>query len=355
MRWGRAAGRAGAPVRVGTPVDDADRQLLAAVLEELRGLRAGPARAPVAVTVLALYQLYEAARSHEPAWRLIKCLLRPFVERLGTMAAADVTPVVWYTHRAERAKTPTRLGRPPCAATRNGELLEARAMLRWAVSGRLIASNPLDDAKPEPAVSQRETWLTVEQFERLVATVPVALRLPYQRALLLVYLFAAVGSGVRISEALLLRRDQIADDGSITLVAKRTKSKRTRTVTLTSRALAAIADVPPLLGSPYVFANADTGEPFGDDALRRWFRDVAIAAGLDASVAEGDLRLLPHDMRHTFASQADERGARLRDIQHTLGHASSSTTERYCHQDRARRARSVAALMDTPAASQRAR
>ena len=40
--------------------------------------------------------------------------------------------------------------------------------------------------------------------------------------------------------------------------------------------------------------------------------------------------LAPHDLRRTHARLAREGGAPLETIQHTLGHADSRTTERYC-------------------------
>ncbi|GIH26096.1 tyrosine recombinase XerC [Acrocarpospora phusangensis] len=39
----------------------------------------------------------------------------------------------------------------------------------------------------------------------------------------------------------------------------------------------------------------------------------------------------PHSLRHTFATVGEERGASVKQLQHALGHASSSTTDIYIH------------------------
>jgi len=41
------------------------------------------------------------------------------------------------------------------------------------------------------------------------------------------------------------------------------------------------------------------------------------------------LRVAPHDLRRTFAKLSREGGASIEQIQHSLGHSSLTTTERY--------------------------
>ena len=47
------------------------------------------------------------------------------------------------------------------------------------------------------------------------------------------------------------------------------------------------------------------------------------------SAKSGLGRLAPHDLRRTYAKLAYEGGARLEQVQMSLGHASMQTTERY--------------------------
>jgi site-specific recombinase XerD len=71
----------------------------------------------------------------------------------------------------------------------------------------------------------------------------------------------------------------------------------------------------------HLFVNRRTGKPYANIA-KVWTR-VRNAAGLPK------LRL--HDLRHQFASMLVNAGRSLYEVQAVLGHADSSTTQRYAH------------------------
>jgi site-specific recombinase XerD len=66
------------------------------------------------------------------------------------------------------------------------------------------------------------------------------------------------------------------------------------------------------------------GGPIGPRLVNLIIKQAAAAAGLSSDVS-------PHWLRHAHASHAIDRGARLNEIQATMGHGNISTTSGYLH------------------------
>ena len=90
---------------------------------------------------------------------------------------------------------------------------------------------------------------------------------------------------------------------------------------LNAAALAILADMPRLEGSPHVFPGKKDGKP--RDGLDRPWSVIRKAAGLDG------LRI--HDLRHSFASIGAGASLGLPIIGKLLGHTQAATTARYAH------------------------
>ena len=148
---------------------------------------------------------------------------------------------------------------------------------------------------------------------------------------LLEFLYAC---GARISEASNLKLLDI--DFSTRLVKLFGKGRKERIVPLHDLCVDALERYlhegrPKLLGtkrSEFFFVS-NRGNHMSADSMRRVFKDTVSAAGLD-------VRLSPHDMRHTFATDLLDGGADLRSVQEMLGHSSLSTTQIYTHLSPAR-------------------
>jgi integrase len=295
-------------------------------------------------TVGSLYMRKKAGSPRGRAWRLRRNLLRPFVVRFWRREAASLRVTDWLEHAAKRRTEPTYKGKPPCESVINLELHAAKGLLNFGVDSELLDANPLRKLKATKCRRFRETWLTAEQFETLIAHADV---LDRRRAdLFTAIAVAMLTTGLRIGEALRIRRDRITLTGTYVLNASSTKGKKARIVAFPSRALRGFDDVPPVGLSPFVFASRfNDGKPYDPSAPRHWFRRVATASGLDTVVADGDVRLRPHDLRHSAASIADARGATATAIRDMLGHASLQTTERYLHRSREQSALAMAQIM----------
>jgi integrase len=275
---------------------------------------------------------YMARRESVPrgrAWQLERNLLRPFVLAFWRRPVASVGPREWQEHRQRRRGEKTRLGRPPCELTLNLELKMAKRI-----------APGLREVRPVKTRSRRESWFTAEQVQQLIDGAS-SLRWDHPQRAFRALATVMGDTGLRISEALGLRWDRITLRGTTSVLGKGSK---TRVVAFTPRALAAMNDLD-RHDNPHVFVNGTTGEPFDASTVRVWFKTAIEAAGLEGVKADGDLALVPHILRHSFASIADERGAQPGWIQQALGHAHASTTAVYLHRNEADAALRMAAIM----------
>ncbi len=328
--------------------DDAEARLARAVALAVREQvaaaldtdRRGPARATI--TIRSLFESFEKSRGSSRSWKENRNRLVPLIRRLGETAAADLTPLAWAEHRAARADERHRFGDFPKPHTLSVEFMRAKELLRFGVEAGFLGSNPLQNARRERTVSARETWLDETGVQQLLGGV-TALRSDRARVVMRAFVVLCVDGMMRFNEARHLRRDRIRD-GVVELSAKATKNKRNRFIGLTPRVLAALEDIPPVLGSPFFFANPKTRRPFGHATFHEWFSAIRFQSGVQALAADGE-RVVIHTLRHSGASAADARGASAMAIKDALGHSSLAITEKYLHRHREAGARDLARLM----------
>jgi integrase len=339
------------------------RQLLAQLIaenrelrDEVRALRSVPA-ADHALTVADGLALYQRARRGDKSWPKYARLLAPFVRHLGDVPCLDVTAERWGEHRALRSTEQCgrwRQIKAPSSTTLDLELVVAKMLMRWLVRAEKLPRSPLELARKVNLPNARETWLEPGDVQRLIDGAHVLLmdghghRDDRRVAMFRAWLLVLFGSGLRFQEALTLRRDQIGPDGVVELSAKRTKSKRRRTVALTPAALEAIRAIPALASEQHVFTGiwGKRVRIIAANTMRGWFHRVCESTGVDSKAAEGE-RVVPHVLRHSAASHAEAQGATASDVKELLGHASLSTTERYLHRQATARAVAVAKLMSS--------
>jgi site-specific recombinase XerD len=211
------------------------------------------------------------------------------------------------------------------------------AAVRAFFRHEMLLGRRTDDPSAELALPRRPRslprTLSPAEAERLIdaalGSAPRALR---DRALVeLLY-----GAGLRVSEAVGLRRGAVDLEGRIVRVLG--KGDKERIVPLGRPATEALRRYL-ALGRPHLdrrhrhdlFLNARGGALTRAGAFLI-LRRLADRAGLDPA------RVHPHLLRHSFATHLLEGGADLRSVQELLGHADLATTERYTHvSDRRRR------------------
>jgi integrase/recombinase XerC len=134
------------------------------------------------------------------------------------------------------------------------------------------------------------------------------------------------GSGLRISEALGLRRADMPAPGQGDVITVTGKGNKQRMVPVLPQVLQAVADYVTIC--PYslppqgpLFVGAKGG-PLSPRIVQLAMARLRGALGLPDSAT-------PHALRHSFATHLLSRGGDLRAIQELLGHASLSTTQIY--------------------------
>jgi integrase/recombinase XerC len=134
------------------------------------------------------------------------------------------------------------------------------------------------------------------------------------------------GSGLRISEALGLKRRDVPKPGEGDVLIVTGKGNKTRMVPVLQNVLVLIADYVAMCPHSLhpagpIFVGA-RGGPLSPRIIQLTMERLRGALGLPDSAT-------PHALRHSFATHLLSRGGDLRAIQELLGHASLSTTQIY--------------------------
>jgi integrase/recombinase XerC len=134
------------------------------------------------------------------------------------------------------------------------------------------------------------------------------------------------GSGLRISEALGLKRRGVPKPGEGDVLIVTGKGNKTRMVPVLQNVLALVQEYVamcpyPLPAEGPIFVGA-RGGPLSPRIIQLAMERLRGALGLPDSAT-------PHALRHSFATHLLSRGGDLRAIQELLGHSSLSTTQVY--------------------------
>jgi len=168
----------------------------------------------------------------------------------------------------------------------------------------MASAKRLADAD-ERAGEERETWILVRD------------------AAVMALLY---GSGLRISEALGLKRREVPKAGEDDVLVVTGKGNKTRMVPVLQNVLALIdeyvAMCPHALPADGPIFVGARGGPLSPRIIQLAMERLRGALGLPDSAT-------PHALRHSFATHLLSRGGDLRAIQELLGHSSLSTTQVY--------------------------
>ncbi|MNX33227.1 Tyrosine recombinase XerC [compost metagenome] len=138
------------------------------------------------------------------------------------------------------------------------------------------------------------------------------------------------GCGLRISEALSLKRSDAPLPDALRIVGKGGKMRLAPVLPQVREAVDAYLALQPFILEPdQPLFRAKRGGALSPRQVQATVQRLRGRLGLPASTT-------PHALRHSFATHLLEAGADLRSIQELLGHASLSTTQKYTQVDAAR-------------------
>lgn len=211
----------------------------------------------------------------------------------------------------------------------NRHLAAFRSFFRWLAETQNIINDPLihlpglKTPAPTPkALNKKDTWALLEQ---LAPPAVAPQKLPWQQRRNFALMILLYGLGLRISEALQLRRQDV--QAEVLVVTGKGNKQRQLPLPLPVKsalnswlnARAELPDSAPLFPGP-------SGEPLTARSAQKVLKKVREDLGLPD-------HLTPHALRHTFATHLLAHGADLRTVQELLGHANLATTQRYLASD----------------------
>jgi integrase len=251
---------------------------------------------------------------------------RHFFDGLGDPLLAHVTPR--EVHAFLDAKRQSGLSARTVNLHRAGlHRILALCVRPWL----LIPTNPVSAVEPLPSESREPRVLSESEY--------LALRTECQgQPMLVLFVTLAWETGARSGELLQLEWGDV-DFSAATVTfrndpvtGRSTKGKRSRTVPLSTVALAALREhaaafrfAAPL--SPYVFTHrrrSRDAEP-GQRIVRMYRGFVA------AAQRAGLVGLHPHCLRHSFVTRKLAQGVPVALVSRYVGHSQISVTQRYAH------------------------
>ncbi len=217
--------------------------------------------------------------------------------------------------------------------TQGYHVIALRSFLKWLIKQdrQVLAPEKIDLPKSE-GLSMK--FLDLAALERLMSQPLLSTPLGLRDRAILEMLFS---TGLRVSELVSLDRDQVdMDRREFAIIGK---GRRTRVVFLSDRAASHLQSFLVSRTDTYkplfIHLNRDDSHDIDGDSMRLTSRTVQRIVEKYVKLAKLSIKITPHGLRHTFATDLLHNGAGLRDVQELLGHKNIATTQIYTHVTRA--------------------
>ena len=248
----------------------------------------------------------------------------------GHQTLSDITADVVRSYRVYLARYVDVQGRPLSKKTQSYYIIALRSWLKFLVKNDVEVLHPekIDLPKGE---SKSMKFLNIDQIERLLSQPRISTLGGLRDKAILEVLFS---TGLRVSELRSLNRDQVdLERREFGVIGK---GRRPRVVFLSDRAAGWL--------EKWLNAREDNWHPVfirfsqrkpellaDGEEMRLTTRSVQRLVDGYCRKAHLSIKITPHGIRHSFATDLLSNGAGLRDVQEMLGHKNIATTQIYTH------------------------
>lgn len=241
-----------------------------------------------------------------------------------------ITPEIIRSYRLFLSRFTDEKGLTLKHITQNYHLIALRAFLRYLIRHDVASLNP-EKVELGKAESRSLKFLGREEVERLMNMPEISTPQGLRDKAIMEVLFS---TGLRVSELVRLNRDSLnIERREFGVIGK---GGRARVVFLSDSAaswleryLKTREDAIPALFIRYAGRKPEEGKEA--ESLRLTVRSVQRIVEKYVKKARLPIKITPHGIRHSFATDLLSGGADLRSIQEMLGHKNISTTQIYTH------------------------
>ncbi|GIK83519.1 MAG: tyrosine recombinase XerD [Patescibacteria group bacterium] len=234
------------------------------------------------------------------------------------------------SYRVYLSRYVDEVGRTLSKRTQSYYIIALRSLLKFMVKNDAPVLHPEKIDLPK-AESQHMEFLNIERIERLLNQPSLSAKGGLRDKAILEVLFS---TGLRVSELVGLNRDQIdLQKREFGVIGK---GRRPRVVFLSERAAYWL--------DKYMASRTDNWDPVfirysgqkpellaDGEEMRLTTRSVQRLVDTYCRKAKLPIKISPHGIRHSFATDLLSNGASLRDVQEMLGHKNIATTQIYTH------------------------
>lgn len=212
------------------------------------------------------------------------------------------------------------------AVTYTRKLSSIKSFFKYLIRNDVLKINPAADIETPKLPQKEPSYLTQEEYQKLLLTVRQTAD-PYYLARDLAIVTTFLGTGVRLSELVGLTLNSVNLQPSQESIRVQGKGNKERIVPLNEEVVAVLRKY--IKGRPEVETNhlfvsrlsreLCTGSVY--HLIKRYLKETGIKKE----------KVGVHTLRHTFGAALLNSGANLVVIQELLGHKNLETTRRYLH------------------------